>query len=178
MGGKKLFMEEKNAQEDLQTPFSIVLKQDTGNYIVFKNEIKTYVSPTDVINRREMVKIDFYCRFPKFVSISSSYTVHTSDYIFTESTIGNFPISFEIFHNSNFTDQVNSSSYPVPAKLLETIYMGIQVNSDVPNVRLFVESCKGTPDDDPNNVIHYDLVKDGSVFFSSFFHFTPSDSLF
>lgn len=143
-----------------------ILKQDTGDYIVFRNEINSFELPTEVITRRRMVKIDFYCRFPKIMSISTFYTLHKSDYIFTESSFGSFAFSFEIFRESNFTDKVDPGSYPVQVKLLDTIYMGIQAQSEMPNVKLFVESCKGTPDDNPNNALSYDLVKNGSVLLS------------
>lgn len=170
-------------RKELQTSFSIVLKQDTGDYIVFKNEIKSFEMAREVITRRRTVKIDFYCRFPKILSISSFYTLHKSDYIFTESSFGSFGFSFEIFQNSNFTDKVDASSYPVQTKLMDTIYMGIQAQSEMPNVKLFVESCKGTPDDNPDNAIYYDLVKNGSVLFSFlslFFHPTtpPTPQIF
>lgn len=131
-----------------------------------------------MITRRRTVKIDFYCRFPKILSISSFYTLHKSDYIFTESSFGSFAFSFEIFSNSNFTDKVLASSYPVQVKLLDTIYMGIQAQSEMPNVKLFVESCKGTPDDNSNNAIFYDLVKNGLALFSLIFFPFPPQILF
>lgn len=128
-----------------------------------------------MITRRRTVKIDFYCRFPKILSISSFYTLHKSDYIFTESNFGSFAFSFEIFRNSNFTNKVDASSYPVQIRLMDPIYMGIQAQSEMPNVKLFVESCKGTPDDNSNNPLSYDLVKNGLVLFSLIFPPSPSN---
>lgn len=155
----------------LKPSLSFVLKQDTGDYIVFRNEINSFELPSEVITRRRTVKIDFYCRFPKILSISSFYTLHKSDYIFTESNFGSFAFSFEIFRNSNFTDKVDASSYPVQVKLMDPIYMGIQAQSEMPNVKLFVESCKGTPDDNANNTLSYELVNNGLVLFLSFLPF-------
>ncbi|XP_075907223.1 uncharacterized protein LOC142904771 [Nelusetta ayraudi] len=137
--------------------------EDTGDYIVFRNEINSFELPREVITRRRTVKIDFYCRFPKILSISSFYTLHKSDYIFTESNFGSFAFSFEIFRNSNFTNKVDASSYPVQVRLMDPIYMGIRAQSEMPNVKLFVESCKGTPDDNSNNPLSYDLVKNGCL---------------
>lgn len=131
-----------------------------------------------MITRRRTVKIDFYCRFPKILSISSFYTLHKSDYIFTESNFGSFAFSFEIFRNSNFTNKVDASSYPVQVRLMDPIYMGIQAQSEMPNVKLFVESCKGTPDDNSNNPLSYDLVKNGLVLFFSHFSRLPPQTLF
>lgn len=99
--------------------------------------------------------------FPKNGFISNFYDMHKSDYIFTESSFGSFSYNFEIYRDANFTDKVEPSAYPVEVKLLQPFYMGIQAQSELPNVKLFVESCKGTPNDDPNNTISYDLIKDG-----------------
>lgn len=138
-----------------------VLKQDSGDFIVFRNEISSFELPTEVIIRRRTVKIGFYCRFPKIISISTFYSLHKSDYIFTESSFGSFGYSFEIYRDNNFTNMVEASSYPVQIKLLDMLYMGIQAKSELPNVKLFVESCKGTPDDNTDNPIFYDLIKNG-----------------
>ncbi|XP_068584832.1 uncharacterized protein [Cebidichthys violaceus] len=137
--------------------------EDQGDILVFKNEINSFMMPNEIITRRKEVKIDFSCQFPKTISISSNYFLHKSDYIFTESSFGSFGYTFEIFTDSNFTSKVAASAYPVEVKLLEMIYMGIQAESDLPNVNLFVESCKATPDDNPENTLSYDLIKNGCL---------------
>lgn len=63
---------------------------------------------------------------------------------------------------------VKASAYPVEVKLLQTVFMGIQAQSELPNVKLFVESCKATPDDNPENVLSYDLIKNGWVLMFGF----------
>ncbi|XP_061563255.1 uncharacterized protein LOC133418534 [Cololabis saira] len=137
--------------------------EDGGDFIVFKNQINSFMKPDEIIVRRKTVKVDFSCEFPKTVSISSYYTLHKSDYIFTESSFGSFGYTFEIFRDSNFSTRVEAGEYPVEVKLLQTIYMGIQANADLPNVTLFVESCKATPDDDPDNAFSYDIIKNGCL---------------
>ncbi|XP_069575859.1 uncharacterized protein [Brachyistius frenatus] len=137
--------------------------EDKGDYIVFKNEINSFELPNEIVIRRKTVKIDFSCQFPKTISISSYYNLHKSDYIFTESSFGSFGYTFEIFRDENFTNKVEASAYPVEVKLLQTIFMGIQANSELPNVTLFVESCKATPDDNPENSRSYDLIENGCL---------------
>jgi len=119
------------------------------------------VLPGEVIVRRKELKIDVSCQFPKSVSISSYFNIHKSDYVFTESNFGSFGYTFEIFTDGTFTSNVAPGAYPVEVKLLDMVNMGIQAESDLPNVSLFVESCKATPDDNPNNAIFYDLIKNG-----------------
>ncbi|KAM9764757.1 uncharacterized protein ACNS7B_020516 [Menidia menidia] len=135
--------------------------EDKGDFIVFKNEINSFEMPNEVIIRRETVRIDFSCEFPKTISISSYYNLKKSDYIFTESSFGSFGYSFEIFKDSNFSQKVEASAYPVEVKLLQMVYMGIQAQSELPNVKLFVESCKATPDDNPDNAMFYSLIRNG-----------------
>lgn len=137
------------------------LTQEDGDYLVFTNAITSFQLPNEVIVRRRSVSIDFSCRFPKLLSVSSGFNVHDSDYVFTESNFGTFGYRFDIYDNGNFSSKVQSSAYPVSVKLLQTIYMGIQAQSELANVQIFVESCKGTPDDNSDNPIYYDLIKDG-----------------
>ncbi|MEQ2219373.1 hypothetical protein XENOCAPTIV_016800 [Xenoophorus captivus] len=137
--------------------------EDKGDYIVFKNEIHSIERSDEVIIRRNMVKIDFFCEFSKTIRVSNFYSLHQADYIFTESSFGSFGYSFEIFRDSNFTNRVEPNAYPVQVKLMEMIYLGIRAMSELPNVTLFVESCKGTPDNNPDNPIYYDLIKNGWV---------------
>ncbi|KAM9319137.1 uncharacterized protein KZ484_023434 [Pholidichthys leucotaenia] len=137
--------------------------EDKGDYIVLTNEIVSFDQPNEVITRREKVKIDFSCQFPKSISISNHYSLHESDYIFTESSFGSFGYTFDIFQDSNFTDKVEPTAYPVEIRLMQLIFMGIQAQSELPNVELFVESCKATPDDNPENSLSYYLVRNGCI---------------
>lgn len=153
-----------NSSSQIRMLFTHYLhKQDRGDYIAFRNEIHSFEGPDEIIIRRRKVHIDFSCEFPKTISISSYYNLHESDYIFTESSFGSFGYSFEIFNDSSFVKKVEADAYPVQVKLLEMVYLGIQANSDLPNVTLFVESCKGTPDDNPENPLSYEFIQNGSV---------------
>ncbi|CAN9506617.1 unnamed protein product [Ophioblennius macclurei] len=135
--------------------------EDQGDFIVFKNEITSFELADAVITRRKTIKIGFSCQFPKTLSVSSSFSLSKSDYVFTESSFGSFGYAFQIFRDGNFSEGVRPDEYPVAVQLMEKIYMGIQAKSDLPSVQLFVESCKATPDDNPENSMTYDLIKDG-----------------
>ncbi|XP_054627119.1 uncharacterized protein LOC129178684 [Dunckerocampus dactyliophorus] len=137
--------------------------EDEEHYIYFKNQIQTLRNPEQIVIRRKTVKIGFSCQFPKSASISSNYNVQKSDYIFSDSEVDSFSYSFDVYTNSNFTDKVQPSAYPVQVTFQQTIFMGIKAESQLANVTFFVESCKATPDDNPGNALFYDLVKDGCV---------------
>ncbi|KAJ0056429.1 hypothetical protein NL108_007439, partial [Boleophthalmus pectinirostris] len=135
--------------------------EDKGDFIVFSNEIDSFELPNAIITRRKKVKIGFSCQFPKFLSISNYFSVHQDDYIFTESTFGSFGYTFEIYKDEDFTKKVEANEYPVQVKLFDMIYLSIQAKSDLQKVTMFVESCKATPDDNPDNSLFYDIITDG-----------------
>ncbi|XP_034716059.1 uncharacterized protein LOC117936763 [Etheostoma cragini] len=137
--------------------------EDKGDFLDFVNEITSFELANEIIVRRKAVKIEISCKFPKSISISSYYNLGNSDYIFTESSFGSFGYTFEVYTNSNFTSKVPAKAYPVVVTLLNKIYMGIQAQSDLPNVSLFVESCKATPDDNPENTLTYELIRNGCI---------------
>ncbi|XP_043081520.1 uncharacterized protein LOC122329392 [Puntigrus tetrazona] len=137
--------------------------EDSGDFLVFKNEINSFENPNEVITRRSQVKISFSCQYPKVASVSNHYINKKSDYIFTESSFGSFSYSFEIFTNDNFSSRVDPSLYPLEINLMDMLYMGISAHSALPEVRLFVESCRATPEDNPYSSLFYDIIKEGCI---------------
>lgn len=129
--------------------------------MVFKNEINSFENPNEVITRRSQVKIGFSCQYPKEASVSNHYVNKKSEYIFTESSFGTFSYSFDIFTDNNFSSPVDPSLYPLEINLLDMLYMGIAAHSALPEVQLFVESCRATPDDNAYSVLFYDIIKEG-----------------
>ncbi|ROI79365.1 Oncoprotein-induced transcript 3 protein [Anabarilius grahami] len=137
--------------------------EDSGDFMVFKNEINSFENPNEVITRRSQVKIGFSCQYPKVASVSNHYVNKKSDYIFTESSFGTFSYSFNIFTDNNFSSPVDPSLYPLEINLLDMLYMGIAAHSALPEVQLFVESCRATPDDNPYSALFYDIIKEGCI---------------
>ncbi|CAB1338901.1 unnamed protein product [Coregonus sp. 'balchen'] len=137
--------------------------EDAGDFMVFKNEINSFDAVNATITRHNRINIVFSCRYPKTVSFSNYYQIHSSNYMFTQSNFGSFGYTFEVFRDSKFSQKVDPSAYPVKAKLMDKLYMGIQAQSDLPKVQLLVESCKATPDDSASSSVFYDLIKDGCL---------------
>ncbi|XP_061924508.1 uncharacterized protein LOC133664695 [Entelurus aequoreus] len=137
--------------------------EESDNYIFFKNQIQTLRKPDQVVIRRKSVKISFSCQFPKTASISSSYNVQKSNYVFSDSELDSFSYSFDVYTDGNFTAKVQPNAYPVEVEFLQKIFLGIKADSELANVSFFVESCKATPDDNPDNAIFYDLIKEGCL---------------
>ncbi|XP_051919860.1 uncharacterized protein LOC127599722 isoform X1 [Hippocampus zosterae] len=137
--------------------------EDEEKYIFFRNQIQTLRNPLKVVFRRNTVKIGFSCQFPKRATISSSYAIQKSDYIFSDSRVDTFSYLFDVYTDASFTNKVQPSAFPVQVDFLQNVYLSLKAESGLANVRLFLDSCKATPDDNPDNDDFYDLVKEGCV---------------
>ncbi|KAM4618112.1 uncharacterized protein O3C94_021980 [Discoglossus pictus] len=132
---------------------------ETENKIIFKNQITSFDNMGDVITRTNQVVIAFNCSFPKTSSMFAAFRAQKAIYEFTEAGFGKFSYSFQFFQDSQFN--AVHTQYPLEVLLRDIIYMEIQVVSVISNIQLFVESCKATPHDNPNDPVFYDIIKDG-----------------
>ncbi|XP_075043591.1 CUB and zona pellucida-like domain-containing protein 1 [Mixophyes fleayi] len=132
--------------------------KETEHDIVFINQVSSFVA-ANVITRKQGIAIPFNCSFPKKSRLSASFRAHKSDYVFAEAGFGNFSYKFQFYTDDRFLEV--ETQYPVEVTLRELLHMEIQVASSVPNVQLFVESCRATPHDDPNDPVFYDIIENG-----------------
>ncbi|XP_023675544.1 uncharacterized protein [Paramormyrops kingsleyae] len=137
--------------------------EDTGDYIVFKNELYSVEDPDAVITRKGFVRIPFSCSYPKVAQVMASFKTYKSDFVFTESAFGSFSYSFDFYTDNTFTTKNATSTYPLEVQLMDMVFLGINAYSDLPRVQLFVESCKATPDDNCDNPLYYDIIKNGCI---------------
>ncbi|XP_077142786.1 uncharacterized protein LOC143806358 isoform X1 [Ranitomeya variabilis] len=135
--------------------------EETEDAIVFKNQATSFSDMLSVITRLHGVSIPFNCSFPKKSRVSASFRAHKSDYVFTEAGFGKFTYKFQFYTDDRFVEV--ETQFPLEATLRELLYMEIQVSASVPNVQLFVESCKATPHDNPSDPTSYDLIQNGCI---------------
>ncbi|KAE8606693.1 hypothetical protein XENTR_v10010821 [Xenopus tropicalis] len=133
--------------------------EETENNIVFKNKVTSFDNPGEVITRKHQLAIPFNCSFPKKNRVSTSFRPQKAFYEFTEAGFGNFTYKFQFYTDEQFIDV--ETQYPLDVLLRDQLFMEIQVTSTVPNVQLFVESCRATPRDDPNDSVFYDVIRNG-----------------
>ncbi|KAG8537762.1 hypothetical protein GDO81_023969, partial [Engystomops pustulosus] len=143
---------------------------ETEDEIVFKNQASSFHNELTVITRKHGVSIPFNCSFPKKSRVSASFRAHKSDYVFTEAGFGNFTYTFQFYTDDRFVEV--ETQYPLQVELRELIYMEIQVSSSIPNVQLFVESCKATPHDNPDDPIFYDIKRNGCIIDETFVEYS------
>nr|XP_014349848.1 PREDICTED: ZP domain-containing protein-like [Latimeria chalumnae] len=93
--------------------------------------------------------------------MSTSFQAHKGAYIFSETAFGHFTYVFEFYTNHHYSSIIDPASYPVEVELQDMLYMEIQVQSSLSSIELFVESCRATAHDDPNDSLYYDIIKNG-----------------
>ncbi|XP_028298527.1 uncharacterized protein LOC114460857 [Gouania willdenowi] len=136
------------------------VEEDQDN-ILYKNGI-TSAEPNKTISRKADVEIAFCCAFPKKNNLTLGFK-HKNPYAFKERGFGSFSFQFEFFQSQLFRQQVDASTYPVEVNLNQMMFMQIEATSSMPDVELFVESCKATPEDNPNSRISYSIIENGCV---------------
>uniref|UniRef100_H3ATL0 Soluble scavenger receptor cysteine-rich domain-containing protein SSC5D n=1 Tax=Latimeria chalumnae TaxID=7897 RepID=H3ATL0_LATCH len=137
--------------------------KETRDYIIFKNEITSFNHPHFVITRKHDVQIPFSCSFPKRTNVAASFHVHKGAYIFSEPGFGHFSYVFEFYTDRHYTSIIDPASYPVEVELQDMMYMEVQAQSSLSSIEVFVESCRATAHDDPNDSLYYDIIKDGCL---------------
>ncbi|XP_051779473.1 ZP domain-containing protein-like, partial [Erpetoichthys calabaricus] len=152
--------------------------QDNGTAIIFQNEISTFDYPNQIISRANQVEIPFSCAYPNTGQASASFSPHKSVYKFYEAGFGTFTFLFEFYDSSDFTSIIDPSEYPVKVELGQMLYIGISVKSSLENIKLFVDTCRSTPHDNPNDSIYYDIISNGCVIDDSVMIFPTNQTQF
>ncbi|XP_037615104.1 uncharacterized protein LOC119481861 isoform X2 [Sebastes umbrosus] len=135
--------------------------EEDADHIIFKNEISS-ADPNQVISRHHDVEIVFSCVYPKHTNLTLGFT-HKNPYAFKEKGFGTFSFQFEFFESQRFRRQIDASTYPVDVDLKQKMFMQIEATTSIPNIELFVESCRATPYDDPNSRVSYTIIEHGCV---------------
>ncbi|KAJ8352810.1 hypothetical protein SKAU_G00242860 [Synaphobranchus kaupii] len=135
--------------------------QEGNDNVTFINKIVKAQNPGDIITRTDDVEVEFSCSYRKKDIVSSDFKAHKLATLFMEEGFGKFSFQFEFFHSRHYDIRVDPSSYPIEVRLTEMIFMEIKSTSSLKNTVLFVESCKATPEDNPNSQIFYSIIDNG-----------------
>ncbi|KAM6980499.1 uncharacterized protein FYW47_000213 [Aplochiton taeniatus] len=138
------------------------IEEDDEN-LIFKNEITSFDNPNDIITRKHLVEVQFYCQYPKKGNVTINFAAHRRNITVMEKGFGTFTYQFEFFQSSLFQRMVDPRSYPIEIEVKEMIYMEIEATSSVNNTELFVESCRAAPYDNPNYRPTYPIIENGCV---------------
>uniref|UniRef100_A0A4W6CZM5 ZP domain-containing protein n=1 Tax=Lates calcarifer TaxID=8187 RepID=A0A4W6CZM5_LATCA len=136
------------------------IEEDDEN-LIFKNEITTFDNNRDLITRKHLLEVQFYCKYPKRGNVSLSFTAHRKNVTVWERGFGTFTYGFEFYPDGQYQTVIDPNSYPLEYDLGSRIYMQIEATSSVNNTELFVESCRAAPYDNPNYRPTYSIIENG-----------------
>ncbi|XP_076012204.1 uncharacterized protein LOC143004913 [Genypterus blacodes] len=136
------------------------IEEDEEN-LIFKNEITTFDVLSDVITRKHLLEVEFYCQYPKRENVTLGFTAHRENCTVWDKGFGTFTYEFEFYPNRQFNTRVDPNSYPLVYDLGTDIFMQIQATSSLNNTELFVESCRASPYDNPNYWQTYSIIENG-----------------
>ncbi|KAM9366822.1 ZP domain-containing protein-like isoform 2-T2 [Symphorus nematophorus] len=137
--------------------------QEDANNIIFKNEITTIENRADLITRKDLLEVQFYCQYPKRGNVTLGFTARRRSFTVVEKGLGTFTYQFLFYETKNFRAVIDPDSYPIQYELGKMMFMQIEATSSVPSTRLFVESCKAAPNNNPNSSPTYSIIEDGCL---------------
>ncbi|XP_024911545.1 ZP domain-containing protein-like [Cynoglossus semilaevis] len=137
--------------------------EEDDDYLLFKNELTTVDSYRDLITRKNLLEVKFYCQYPKRGNVTQSFLTHRKTISVWDRGFGRFTYQFEFYPDNQFNDMIDPNSYPLEYELGSRIYMQIQATSSINNTVLFVESCRAAPYDNPNYHPVYSLIDNGCL---------------
>nr|XP_020443985.1 CUB and zona pellucida-like domain-containing protein 1 [Monopterus albus] len=136
------------------------IEEDDKN-LMFKNEITTVNNVGDVITRKNLLEVQFYCQYPKLGNVTLGFTAHRKNVTVWERGFGTFTYQFEFYPDEQFQTMIDPNLYPLEIDIGSRIYMQIEATSSVNNTELFVESCRAAPYDNPNSWPTYSIIENG-----------------
>uniref|UniRef100_A0A8C5MJ34 ZP domain-containing protein n=1 Tax=Leptobrachium leishanense TaxID=445787 RepID=A0A8C5MJ34_9ANUR len=135
--------------------------EETDDSIIFRNQVTSVDSTNDVITRTHQVAIPFSCSFSKVERLSVSFRPQKAIFEFAEAGFGNFTYKFQFYKDDRFIT-VHTQS-PLELSLKNMMYLEIEVTGSLSNIELFVESCRATPHDNPNDPVFYNIIENGCL---------------
>ncbi|XP_071346039.1 uncharacterized protein [Trachinotus anak] len=136
------------------------IEEDDDN-LLFKNEITTVENNRDLITRKHLLEVQFYCQYPKRGNVTLGFTAHRENITVWEKGLGTFTYEFEFYPDNQYQSSIDPDSYPLEYDIGSRIYMQIEATSSVNNTELFIDSCRAAPYDNPNYHPTYSIIENG-----------------
>ncbi|XP_067447907.1 uncharacterized protein [Thunnus thynnus] len=135
--------------------------EEDEDYLIFKNEITTVDNHRDLITRKHLLEVEFYCQYPKRGNVTLGFTAHRKNVTVWEKGFGTFTYQFEFYQTNQFQTMIDPNSYPLEYDVGSRVYMEIDASSSVNGTEMFVESCRAAPYDTPNYWPTYPIIENG-----------------
>ncbi|KAG7219507.1 hypothetical protein INR49_019031 [Caranx melampygus] len=87
--------------------------EEDDDYLMFKNEITTTDNITNVITRKHLLEVQFYCKYPKRGNVTVGFTAHRKNVTVWERGFGTFTYNFEFYPDGQYQARIDPQSYPL-----------------------------------------------------------------
>ncbi|XP_070543199.1 uncharacterized protein [Ptychodera flava] len=136
---------------------------ETSHHIIYQNTVSNRFTDEDVIRRLREVEIPFECVYSRKGRADASFVVDSEKLYLTETGQGNFSFNLDFYHDVSYETPYYDYEYPIEVSLGERIYVGAAVETNTTDLELFLDTCKGTPTDDPNHSTQYVFIENGCI---------------
>ncbi|XP_051234770.1 ZP domain-containing protein [Dicentrarchus labrax] len=135
--------------------------EEDDNNLFFKNELTMVDDLANVITRRNLVEVRFYCQYPKRGNVTLGFTANRKNITVWEKGFGTFTYQFFFYPDDKFKTSIPVGDDPQVYNMGDRIYMQIEATSTVRNTELFVETCIAAPYNNPNTRPSYTIIENG-----------------
>ncbi|XP_033121892.1 deleted in malignant brain tumors 1 protein-like [Anneissia japonica] len=158
----------------LYTRFDQCRTSMTSTYTSTTYHNQVIASENGVISRADDFRISVECELDNRGRSSVSFNPETEEQNFLNRQNGNFTFTMELYTSDDYSTPYSYLDYPVELSLDSNVYVGASVQTFSNDMVLFVDSCKATPNPDPDAHPEYQIIENridfkeniSSVFFN------------
>ncbi|XP_033113105.1 deleted in malignant brain tumors 1 protein-like, partial [Anneissia japonica] len=124
---------------------------------IYHNQV--IASENGVISRADDFRISVECELDNRGRSSVSFNPETEEQNFLNRQNGNFAFTMELYTSDDYSTPYSYLDYPVELSLDSNVYVGASVQTFSNDMVLFVDSCKATPNPDPDAHPQYRIIE-------------------
>ncbi|XP_035686772.1 coadhesin-like [Branchiostoma floridae] len=136
----------------------------TQKYVTFQNSIILDSQPENngVISRKESsVRITSICKYKRQEWVESTFKPIPGGLNLTEEGFGQLEVRLSMFPTNQYHSPYRASQYPIHLRMLQHIYMQLEVQGHGHRLSVLALNCKATMSSRPDDTPQYQLIRDG-----------------
>ncbi|XP_071963924.1 CUB and zona pellucida-like domain-containing protein 1 [Antedon mediterranea] len=133
--------------------------QSTLSSTTYQNQVIVSNEGVSRIYRKDDSRITVECELKNTGHSSVSFDPVGAEKDFLKRDHDNFTFAMELYTDSSYSTPYPSWQYPIELELGSKVFVGASVKTFSNDMVLFVDSCKATPNPDPDAQPNYELIK-------------------
>ncbi|XP_071963925.1 scavenger receptor cysteine-rich domain-containing protein DMBT1-like [Antedon mediterranea] len=125
----------------------------------YKNQVIVSNEGVSTIYRKDDSRITVECDLKNTGHSSVSFDTLGTEKDYLKREHDNFTFAMELYTDSSYSTPYPSWQYPITLELGSKVFVGASVKTFSNDMVLFVDSCKATPNPDPDAQPNYDIIK-------------------